>query len=89
MPHGLNFFLTGLLLALHLLEGVGEFVEAGDDVAEIAADDFDLRQGSFEGGLFRKFCWRRGRVLQLLGGAGRDGTQRQPQIARRLLQSRH
>ena len=53
LPHGLNFFLAGLLLALGLLEAIGELVEAGDAVAEVAADDLDLRQRSFEGGLFR------------------------------------
>src|SRR5687767_1273782 len=58
LPHGRDLFVAGLALALRLLEGVGELVEASDGVAEVAAQDLDLRQGSFERGLFR----RRGRV---------------------------
>ena len=51
LPHGLNLFVAGLVFALHMLEQFAELVEPGDGVAEIPADDFDLRDGSIEGRL--------------------------------------
>jgi hypothetical protein len=53
LPYRLHFLLAGLLLALHLLEVVGELVQAGDGVAEIASDDLDLGESGFEGGLIQ------------------------------------
>jgi hypothetical protein len=66
-PDGREFFVSGFLLALRLLEGIGEFVEASDGVAEIPADDFDLGQRDFQRGPV-------GRLRDSGGGAfGRAG----------------